>query len=237
MYTWDPERESKKEGKKDGERRLLVHIILASVYRSEAWANQTDIIDLTCDLEIRKIADGEGLEPIIIVNTGRPSPFYLLLPPPSAAAAATAILSLSLSLLQWLDVSRQPAIRSTSLNSHLLFLTYIHTKKVAVVAVRPCAPSCVLRGIPVLFILVFLSPRSRRNFFVVPLIHLLLLPPPSSPRGCMFAVFQPRPSFAFGHLWAFFIDPSYQEPSLFRAFIYINFRGLFCCFPMVSGPR
>lgn len=78
------------------EKESLVHIILAFVYRSEAWANQTDIIDLTCDLEIRKIADGEGLEPIIIVNTGRPSPFYLLLLPPPSAAVATAILSLSL---------------------------------------------------------------------------------------------------------------------------------------------
>lgn len=47
----------------------------ASVYRSEARANQTDIIDLTCDLEIRKITDGERLEPIIIVNIGRPSPY------------------------------------------------------------------------------------------------------------------------------------------------------------------
>lgn len=75
----DPERErSEQEGR---EKEGLVRIILASVYRSEAWANQTDIIDLTCDLEIRKIADGEGLEPIIIVNTGRPSPFYLPLPP------------------------------------------------------------------------------------------------------------------------------------------------------------
>lgn len=33
-------------------------------------ANQSDIIDLTCDLEIRKIADEERFEPIIIVNTG-----------------------------------------------------------------------------------------------------------------------------------------------------------------------
>lgn len=51
----------------------LVRIIPASVYRSEARANQTDIIDLTCDLEIRKITDGERLEPIIIVNIDRPS--------------------------------------------------------------------------------------------------------------------------------------------------------------------
>jgi len=36
-------------------------------------ANQTNIIDLTCDLEIRKITDGERLEPIIIVNIDRPS--------------------------------------------------------------------------------------------------------------------------------------------------------------------
>lgn len=59
-----------------------VRKIPASVYRSGARANQTDIIDLTCDLEIRKITDGERLEPIIIVNIGRPS-F-------AAAAAATA---------------------------------------------------------------------------------------------------------------------------------------------------
>lgn len=50
-----------------------VRKISASVYRSGARANQTDIIDLTCDLEIRKITDGERLEPIIIVNIGRPS--------------------------------------------------------------------------------------------------------------------------------------------------------------------
>lgn len=54
-----------------------VCIIPASVYRSGARANQTDIIDLTCDLEIRKITDGERLEPIIIVNIGRPVSRFL----------------------------------------------------------------------------------------------------------------------------------------------------------------
>lgn len=54
-------------------RGLRSYIISASVYRSGARANQTDIIDLTCDLEIRKITDGERLEPIIIVNVDRPS--------------------------------------------------------------------------------------------------------------------------------------------------------------------
>lgn len=55
----------------------LVRIIPASIYRSGARANQTDIIDLTCDLEIRKITDGERLEPIIIVNIGRPASRFL----------------------------------------------------------------------------------------------------------------------------------------------------------------
>lgn len=72
------EKGKKKEREREKTRPYNTRV---SVYRSEAWANQTDIIDLTCDLEIRKIADGEGLEPIIIVNTGRPSPFYLPLPP------------------------------------------------------------------------------------------------------------------------------------------------------------
>lgn len=62
-----------------------VCIISASVYRSGARANQTDIIDLTCDLEIRKITDGERLEPIIIVNIGRPVSRFL---------AAVAVLTL-----------------------------------------------------------------------------------------------------------------------------------------------
>lgn len=56
------------------EEPCILIIPAASVYRSEARANQTDIIDLTCDLEIRKITDGERLEPIIIVNIGRPLP-------------------------------------------------------------------------------------------------------------------------------------------------------------------
>lgn len=52
------------------------------MYRSGARANQTDIIDLTCDLEIRKITDGERLEPIIIVNIGRPVSRFLAATPP-----------------------------------------------------------------------------------------------------------------------------------------------------------
>lgn len=68
-----------------------VRKIAASVYRSEARANQTDIIDLTCDLEIRKITDGERLEPIIIVNIGRPSSHSFT----TATAAATAAVQAS----------------------------------------------------------------------------------------------------------------------------------------------
>lgn len=79
-------------------------IIHASIYRSEAWANQTDIIDLTCDLEIRKIADAEGLEPIIIVNTGRPSPVISPTPNPLPSPPRCTVSS---SFVHRLDVSRQ----------------------------------------------------------------------------------------------------------------------------------
>lgn len=82
-HRWRRERRGRKNGAAGG--RTHVRAIegpcipyntrRASVYRSEARANQTDIIDLTCDLEIRKITDGERLEPIIIVNIGRPSPY------------------------------------------------------------------------------------------------------------------------------------------------------------------
>lgn len=68
--------------------------ILASVYRLGARANQTDIIDLTCDLEIRKIMDGERLEPIIIVNIGRPSSHsFVVATATTAAVTATAATS------------------------------------------------------------------------------------------------------------------------------------------------
>lgn len=75
-----------------------VRIIPASVYRSGARANQTDIIDLTCDLEIRKITDGERLEPIIIVNIGRPVSRFL---------AAVAILTLPLILASYISLTRR----------------------------------------------------------------------------------------------------------------------------------
>lgn len=73
-----------------------VCIIPASVYRSGARANQTDIIDLTCDLEIRKITDGERLEPIIIVNIGRPVSRFL---------AAVAVLALPLILASYISLT------------------------------------------------------------------------------------------------------------------------------------
>lgn len=97
-HRWRRERRGRKNGAAGG--RTHVRAIegpcipyntrRASVYRSEARANQTDIIDLTCDLEIRKITDGERLEPIIIVNIGRPSPLLL----------TAAIVALSFSLGQ-----------------------------------------------------------------------------------------------------------------------------------------
>lgn len=73
-----------------------VCIIPASVYRSGARANQTDIIDLTCDLEIRKITDGERLEPIIIVNIDRPVSRFL---------AAVAVLTLPLILASYISLT------------------------------------------------------------------------------------------------------------------------------------
>lgn len=90
------------EGGQEGAGRVRTHtraiegafvcIISVSVYRSGARANQTDIIDLTCDLEIRKITDGERLEPIIIVNIGRPVSRFL---------AAVAVLTLPLILASY----------------------------------------------------------------------------------------------------------------------------------------
>lgn len=79
-HRWRRERRGRKDGPAGGRTHVravegpyILIIPAASVYRSEARANQTDIIDLTCDLEIRKITDGERLEPIIIVNIDRPS--------------------------------------------------------------------------------------------------------------------------------------------------------------------
>lgn len=72
------------------DRRHRSYNILASVYRLGARANQTDIIDLTCDLEIRKIMDGERLEPIIIVNIGRPSSHSFVVATATTAAATAA---------------------------------------------------------------------------------------------------------------------------------------------------
>lgn len=90
-------------------RGLRLHNTRVCIPRSGARANQTDIIDLTCDLEIRKITDGERLEPIIIVNIGRPVSRFL---------AAVAVLTLPLILAQ-LYIPNLATMRPTTLASVL----------------------------------------------------------------------------------------------------------------------